>query len=233
MSGEFAAAVEPYSRTLRRLHLAIAIFVVALAVTGFMIYYRRPLGLQSLKLALVYVHAGVAYLFLIAFFVRIYLGFRGSDAVRFSHTLPRASDLRRILAFRRLKFAGRSPLSRMLAGLLFAAIFINALTGLVRAGTDVYFPPFGPFVQQYLAADGVRPAEVRPGDYSTIDAAKLKIVNRLKIPFGKIHIYGAFFIATLTLFHAIGAALTEWTAANDMKARGRARLMLFGPRSPR
>ncbi|MFZ5618362.1 MAG: cytochrome b/b6 domain-containing protein [Pseudomonadota bacterium] len=227
----------PYARSLRRLHLAIAILVSVLAVTGFMIYFRKPLGLQEFKLTLVFAHAIVAYVFLAILVARAYLGFRGAENVRFRHTLPRMNDLRQLFhlqgsARSRLKFAGRSPFSRAIAGILYATIAMNAATGLVRAGTDLYFPPFGPVIRGFVAADGVDPALVKPADKSRVDAARFGVVSKAKVPFGKIHIYGAFIIATIALFHATGVAATEWSAPNNPNARGRARLMLFGSRRP-
>jgi len=35
-----------------------------------------------------------------------------------------------------------------------------AVTGLVRAGTDIYFPPFGGWAQDYIAADQVPPSSL-------------------------------------------------------------------------
>jgi cytochrome b len=230
-----AGAVGPYGTALRRLHLAIACFVGALVITGFMIYFRKPLGLQTLKLTLVWTHASIAYAFLIVLGARVYIGIVGGEASRFRHVLARAADIKRILAGgasgrRGLKFAGRSPLSRTLATAIYAAIAANAATGLVRAGTDLYLPPFGPFVRAYVAADGVDPALLRPAARVGVDKERHGFIGKAKIPFGKAHIYGAFIIAAAALIHAGGVLMTEWSAPNDPRARGRARLMLFGPR---
>ena len=230
-----AGAGGPYGTALRRLHLAIACFIVALAITGFMIYFRKPLGLQALKLTLVWTHASIAYAFLIVLAARVYLGVAGGEASRFRHVLARAADIRRLFigsASGRsgLKFAGRSPLSRTLATIIYAAIAANAATGLVRAGTDLYLPPFGPIVRAYIAADGVDPANLRPAAREGADKERHGFVSRAKIPFGKAHIYGAFIIAATALIHACGVLMTEWFTPNDPRARGRARLMLFGPR---
>ncbi|NWG91946.1 MAG: cytochrome b/b6 domain-containing protein [Parvularculaceae bacterium] len=230
-----AGAGGPYGTALRRLHLAIACFIVALAITGFMIYFRKPLGLQALKLTLVWTHASIAYAFLFVLAARVYFGVAGGEANRFRHVLARADDIKRLFAAsasgrRGLKFAGRSPLSRTLATIIYATIAANAATGLVRAGTDLYLPPLGPFVRAYVAADGVDPAVLRPAARVGVDTERHGFISRAKIPFGKAHIYGAFVIAAAALIHAAGVVTTEWSAPNDRKARGRARLMLFGPR---
>lgn len=223
----------PYSATLRRLHLAIAVFVFALALTGFAINLREPLGLQGLKLTLVYIHATIAYGFLALLLFRITLGVMGADAVRLSHTLPRWRDVKRLGAAIRdgapMKFAGRSPLSRTLAGVIYLAFAVNATTGLVRAGTDVYFPPFGAAVRAYVAKEGVDPSMIKVGERDLVDSKKMKTVSRAKIPFGKIHIYGGYVILFAALAHLVGVIATEWSAPGNRKLRGRARLMLFGP----
>lgn len=228
----------PYSRTLRRLHLAMIVFVITLAATGLAIYFRKPLALQDFKLRLVYIHATTAYAFLIVLAMRFYLGLRGREADRWRHVFPRLQDLRRLAGVAprtgySLRFAGHSPLSRTIAGLLYLAFALNATTGIIRAGTDVYFPPLGPLVQRYVAHEGVAPSAITPGDDANVDRKRYAQVGRAKIPFGKVHIYGAFFIAGLALVHAVGAATTEWSAPNDRSARGRARIMLFGVRHRR
>lgn len=217
----------PYPRTLRRLHLAIAGLVVLLAITGLMIYFRGPLGLQPLKVTLIWTHALIAYAFLCILGVRVFFGLRASDPMHFRHTLPRVGH--HLSGRRRMKFAGRSTLSRAIAGVLYAAFAVNAATGIVRAGTDIYLPPLGPSIRAYVAAAGADPGDVRAGRKEHVDEVRFTRVSRAKIPFGVAHIYGAFTIMAVAMTHAIGVALTEWNAPNNRSVRGRARLMLLGP----
>lgn len=229
MSDQSAAG--PYTRGLRRFHLVLVILIIALAATGFSIYFRKPLGLQPHKLTLVYLHATIAYAFLALIGWRLWRGFRGPEPDRFRHVLPRRADLARLVRERRFKFAGRSPLSRTLAGALYLLFAANAATGVVRAGTDIYYWPFGPLVQAYVAKPGANPSDLTPRDKSAADERKLERISRAKIPFGKAHIYGAFLIAALAAAHAVGVMSTEWRAPFATGRRGRARLMLFGPRA--
>ena len=100
---------------------------------------------------------------------------------------------------------------------------------LPRAGTDLYFPPFGPLVLRYVAAEGEKPS-VEAVKSGKVNGARAKQIREFKAPVGKIHFYGGVFILFLASIHASGALVTEWSAPNDKSARGRARLMLFGPR---
>ena len=231
-----SGAAEPslYPLALRRLHLGIGLLVVGLALSGFSFYFRKPLGVQAFKLTLVYIHAFIAYCFLLVVALRIAVGVFGDRLERVSLAFPRKGDLAALFrighsAPRKRAFAGRSPLSRAISGALYAAFLVMAATGSVRLATDLYFPPFGGLVRNYLAPDGVPPSAIKPADPSLADKARYRLISRAKIPFGKVHIYTAFVIVILSGAHATGVSLTEWSAPGTSGRRGRARLMLFGP----
>lgn len=228
------AAVGPYSRRLRQLHLAIATLISLLALTGLMFYFRKPLGLADAKFTLMTVHSFIGYALVASVIWRIWLGIKGREPDRFSRVLTGPRNFKRLLAGgegsrSRFRFAGRSPLSRLIATVLYAAVMFNIGTGLIRAGTDLYFPPFGPLVLHYVTPAGEKPsiAAVKAGN---VDKAHAQRIREFKAPVGKIHFYGGLFILTLAAIHASGALVTEWSTPNDKSSRGRARLMLFGPR---
>lgn len=227
----------PYARMLRWLHLALALVVTALAITGLIFHYRKPLGIDNLKLSIMFVHAMIGYALLLVISLRVYFGVRGAEAMRFRHVLPRGKDFSKLFSLKptreRWKFAGRSPLSRVVAGLLLILITTNLVTGLVRAGTDLYLPPFGPFIQAHIAKDGVAPSMVKPGEGTYIDESRYAPIKRAKTPFGTAHYYVGLSIMAIALFHIIGVLSKEWSAPNDKRSRGRARLMLFGPEKGR
>jgi len=232
MQAENAAAC-PYGRRLRQLHLAIGSLITLLAVTGLIFYFRKSLGLADAKLLLMTVHSLIGYALVAAAAWRIWLGIKGPAEYRFSRIVAGPENLKRMFAkgdgrARGLRFAGRSPLSRVLATVLYAAMLFNIGTGLIRAGTDLYFPPFGPLVLHYVTPAGEKPsiAAVKEGN---VDKERADQVRKFKAPVGKIHFYVGLFIAAMAAVHAGGALATEWSAPNDKSVRGRARLMLFGP----
>lgn len=231
IAGEYA----PYGRTLRRLHLGFIIFTAVLATTGFMIYFREPLGVRALKLKLVYFHAITAYGLVALIVWRIVLFFRGASGERWRSVLVDSKSAGKLFGALSLRnrgafaFAGRSPLSRMIATVFYLALVSNMASGLIRAGTDIYYPPFGGFLKAYVAADGIEPGSIRRGSPDGVDKVKEARVKRAALLFGRIHIYGAFLIAGLAFFHAGGALATEWSVKNSPASRGRARIMLFGP----
>lgn len=227
----------PYDAAHRRVHLAMAIGIALLALSGLAFQFRKDLGLDDRKLDIMFVHATIGYGFFVAFVTRIFFGLKGPEPMRFRHVFPRGRDFKRLLASHndrtRLKFAGRAPLSRVIAGALFILIGANVVTGMTRAGTDLYFPPLGPFVQAYVARDGINPGRLKPGEGEFIEESRYRHIRKAKKPVGTAHNYGAWMIIGIALVHLIGVVSTEWSAPLDRTQRGRARLMLFGPRKAR
>ncbi len=227
------AATGPYSKRLRQLHLAIAILISSLALTGLVFRYRAPLGLAEAKLELMTAHSLIGYGLIASICWRVWLGFKGRESDRFVHVLAGRKSLKKLFSGgkenrSRLRFAGRSPLSRLIATVLYAAVALNIGTGLIRAGTDLYFPPFGPLVLQYVTLSGEKPS-VDALKAGKVDKARASRIREFKKPVAKIHFYGGLFILSFALLHASGALSTEWSSPNDKRSRGRARLMLFGP----
>ena len=48
-----------------------------------------------------------------------------------------------------------------------------AITGLVRAGTDIYYPPFGYIAAEYVAKPGTNPHTFVPYDNTNVDEEKM------------------------------------------------------------
>lgn len=53
--------------------------------------------------------------------------------------------------------------------MLFLLLLIQVVTGLVLAGTDLFWPPFGSLFAEWIAAPGVDPSTIQPGASDLID----------------------------------------------------------------
>jgi len=84
-----------------------------------------------------------------------------------------------------------------------------AVTGLVRAGTDIYFPPFGSWVQEYIAADQVPPSSLKPYDETQVDAKKFQAMKAFKSLFGKVHLYTAYTLLGMLLLHIAAVIVAD------------------------
>ncbi len=76
-----------------------------------------------------------------------------------------------------------------------------ALTGIIRAGTDIYYPPLGGSVQAYLANPGVVPESLIPYVSTGVDNEKMASIKAFKGPFGTIHTYSAYALMLMILLH--------------------------------
>jgi len=92
---------------------------------------------------------------------------------------------------------------------MLALLVVMAVTGLIRAGTDIYYPPFGAYVADYVAAPGTDPESLAPYDPTGVDAEKLDRLKAFKGPFGKVHIYTSYILMFIIVVHIAAVVLTE------------------------
>jgi cytochrome b len=92
---------------------------------------------------------------------------------------------------------------------LLALLITMSVTGLLRAGTDIYFPSFGGWVQDYLTADQVPPSSLKPYDETGVDPQKLKQLKAFKSPIGKVHLYTAFLSLGMLVVHIAAVIVTD------------------------
>lgn len=68
------------------------------------------------------------------------------------------------------QFVGHNPLARIGVSLLLLLLLVQLPTGLVIAGTDLFWPPFSHWFAQWVAAPGIEPSSVQTGVIISSDA---------------------------------------------------------------
>ncbi len=86
---------------------------------------------------------------------------------------------------------------------------VQLVTGLVIAGTDLFWPPFGHWFAQWVAAPGVDPASVRPGASDLIDKAAYQAMRAFRRPFVSVHEIAFYALVILIVLHLIAVVATE------------------------
>lgn len=199
----------------RLFHWINVLSVVALFFFGFLMLYKKELGIVSMeaKISLKSVHVIIGYVFVTNLAIRLIWAFAGNRYARWSAFLPRPSKIRHYLASLRGPrpevWAGHNPLGRLAVSTLYLFLLIMALTGLVRAGTDIYFPPFGAFAQDYVAADPTTASQIKPYDESLVDEQKYAQLKAFKSPFGDVHVFTAYALLALIVLHITAVIITE------------------------
>lgn len=199
----------------RLFHWVNFITVLLLILVGLVMLFKGDIGIVSLdaKVGLKTIHVLIGYVFVINLVIRIVWGFVGNRFARWSTGFPGAgfgAELKGYVASIKAgdpkQYMGHNPLGRLAVMVIFVALSVMAVTGLVRAGTDIYYPPFGSMAASYVAAEGVDPATLEPYVKIGVDGDKLKALGEIKRPFGEVHVYTAYFLMLMILLH-IGAVV--------------------------
>ena len=207
-----------WDATTRWIHWLNVVLVFLLALSGFLIMFRKELAIDSgeAKLALKALHAWIGYPLVATLTLRVVWGFVGNRYARWQALLPNRSsltalgpELRALVARRPHRYLGHAPASRVSGTLLLAAMLALAVTGLVRAGTDLYYPPIGFAVAAYVAKPGVDPGSLAPGEAQDVLPERQRRVNGLKAPFGQWHIWLSYVLLGLAAVHIAGVTLSE------------------------
>jgi cytochrome b len=209
-------AVYPvWDRTTRWFHWINFLCVIALAAVGLAILYEKELQLASdAKILLKTTHVWIGYVFVLNLCWRLVWACIGNPYARWAALLPvGAGYLRGLGVYLRATaggtpplYKGRSPASRLAATVLLAVLLVQATTGLVLAGTDVFMPPIGAFVAEWIAAPGVDPATLVPYAPDTYDQAAFEAMRNFRRPFVNVHLWNFYLLMVLAVVH-VGAVI--------------------------
>lgn len=203
----------------RWFHWVNVLTVFLMLLTGFLFHFRYALAIDSreAKMALMVLHVCIGYAFATNLLVRIVWGFIGNPFARWASVLPSKEtiralreDVRDLVASRPSTYLGRSPLGRIAVTLMFLLLLTQAGTGLLQAGTRIYYPPFGSVVAHFVAKPGVGGAEVSwRNEKETTDPGRLQDVRTVQTAAAVTHKYSAYLLMLLIGLHITGVVLTE------------------------
>jgi len=202
----------------RLFHWINVLCVLILSVLGLIMLNKGAIGISGREAAigLKTLHVLVGYVFAINLLVRLVWGFIGSRYSRWSSLLPGRNFKQELVAYNNSikagqpqTFIGHNPKGRLSVLLLLLLLTILMASGLIRAGTDIYYPPFGSFFASQVAAQGVPASDIKPYDKTGTDAEKLEKVQAFKGPVGDIHVYTAYVLWFFILLHLIAVIRAE------------------------
>ncbi len=215
MGNEQLKVYKAWDLPVRLFHWINFFAVVNLLFVGLIMMYKTELGISGneAKIALKQLHALIGYVFVVNLGWRIIWGFIGNKYARWRELAPSKSA---IYSYRESihegapqQFIGHNPLGKLAVIVILLTLTVLAVSGLIRAGTDVYYPPFGGLVSGYVAAENVDPATLIPYNSTGIDPQKAATLKTFKRPIGKIHVYAAYFLMFLILLHITAVVLEE------------------------
>jgi len=208
-----------WDRTQRIFHWINALAVLTLAAIGVMILNADALGIPNDPgmIALKTAHVYVGYVFAINLAWRLLWAFIGPANSRWSALLPWGKSFGpRLVAFvagllagRVPPYLGHTPLARLVLSAIVLLMIVQAATGLVLAGTDVYLPPLGNYFAEQVAADTHDPALVRPYAPDTVNADAYAAMRAFRAPVVATHEWTFFLLVTLIAVHVAAAVFAE------------------------
>lgn len=212
---ETVSVYQVWDKPVRIFHWINLVLITALMFVGLIMLFKSELGISGLaaKIKLKELHIVIGYLFVINLLIRLLWGFIGSGYAKLSHMWPSfksANDYRQALkAGQNPQYLGHNPLGKLAVSAIFALLIVLGATGLLRAGTDVFYPPFGAAVTEYIAADGVEPASLKPYDETGVNQQKVAQMKPYKSIIGKVHLYSAYLLMLVVLTHILGVIIAE------------------------
>lgn len=217
-----------WDRSVRVFHWINVLCVIGLMGVGLMILYSKNFGVSADgKILLKTIHAYIGYVFVLNLIWRLIWAFFGSKYSRWKAILPVGkgykSSLKTYVKGMKNKnppaYAGHNPLARLMVTLLFLLLSVQAITGLVLAGTDLYLPPFGHEIAEWVTGSGEdhsQLAELTPGSKDATDPEAYQAMREFRKPFITVHEYGFYVLAFAIFLHILGVVVTELKEKNGL-----------------
>lgn len=207
-----------WDKPVRWFHWINVLSIFSLIFVGLIMLYKTELGISGIepKIALKELHVIIGYIFVINLTFRLVWAFIGSPSARFSSLFPGKGYVASVKTYissiksgNPQQFIAHNPLGKLAIAVIFLLLSVMAVSGLIRAGTDIYYPPFGSSFAAYVAAPGVSAATILPYDTKGTDEKKMASLKAFKSPVGKIHLYTAYLLMFIIILHVTAVILTE------------------------
>jgi cytochrome b len=215
------STVKPYSAWnlhTRIFHWINFSCIVLLSLLGLIMLNKGSIGISGTEasIGLKTLHVLVGYVFALNLLIRIVAGFVGEPRSRWRALLPGKHFMRDLQRYnesvksgRPQTFVGHNPKGRVSVLVMLLLLAVMMTTGLIRAATDIYYPPFGTIAAAYVAEQGVSPAQIKPYDKTGTNAGRMEALQAFKRPVGAIHLYTAYVLWVLILVHLVAVIRTE------------------------
>jgi cytochrome b len=202
----------------RWFHWINVLCLIGLIAVGVVILNAKPLGVpDDGKILLKTVHVWIGYVFALNLFWRLVWAFVGGPLARWRAMLPGGQGYLRelrgysadLIAGRPRQYLGHNPLGRIAVTLLLLLLLVQAITGLVLAGTDLFYPPIGSLIAAWVAAPGTDPASLVPYARDMYDKSAYEAMRAFREPFITVHYYNFYLLVSLAVIHIVAVVVTE------------------------
>jgi len=189
--------------------------VLMLLFVGLVILNASSFGITNDgKVLLKTIHVWTGYGFVVNLLFRFYWGFTGNRFARWRQIIPGGQGyIASVLDYSSSFFKGRcqpylghNPIGRISVFVIMVLLFIQAITGLFLAGSDIFYPPLGRWIADWIAADGVDPNSLVPYATEMYDEEAYAAMRAIRSPILDTHLYSFYGLSVMICLH-IGAVI--------------------------
>lgn len=209
----------------RWFHWINLLCVLGLIAVGVAILNDSALGVTNDgKILLKTIHVSIGYAFALNLLWRLVWAFIGGPHARWRTILPGGrgylSEMGQYIAAARaghpMQYLAHNPLGRIAVTVLLLLLLTMAVTGLMLAGTDLFFPPIGRWIASWVAAPGVDPVTLVPYAPEMYDKTAYAAMRDFRAPIVRIHYYGFYALLAMVLLHILAVVVTELRAGGNL-----------------
>ena len=203
-----------WSGKIRFFHWINVIAISILIAIGVVILNAKIFGVSTDgKVLLKTIHVIVGYVFATNLIFRFIFAFIGKTYERWGKMLPFTkgftSELIEFTQHKKLIYKGHNPAGKLMVLALLSLLSVQMVSGLVIAGTDIYYPPFGHYFSQSIAVDKDNLDLIRPYSKENIDEVAYQAMRSFRKPFITAHVYSFYCLILLIPLHIIGVIVAE------------------------
>ena len=210
-----------WDKSVRIFHWINVACILGLIGVGLAIFYNKSLGVSvDGKILLKTIHVYIGYLFALNLGWRFIWFFLGSRHARLGAILPFGKKYTQSLQqfIKGIKsgdlpsYNGHNPLAKPMVTLLFILLSTQAVTGLILAGTDLYMPPIGHKIAQWVSISEQGNGEtviLKPGSKENIDKEAYQEMRAFRKPIITTHKYAFYTLIFAILLHIAGVIVAE------------------------
>jgi len=207
-----------WDRVVRVFHWVNLLTVLCLAGIGLALLNGKTLGLSTDgKLLLKTLHVWIGYVFAVNLLMRLVWACGDSPHASWRDLLPAGPAfwarfgryLQALQCGTSRPYMGHNPAGRLIISLLLALLLVQGFTGMILAGTEIYYPPLGGWIAHWVVAPGVDPAQLVPGDRTLVDAIAYADMRHFRESFVAIHEITFYMLVLTVPLHVIGVVLAE------------------------
>jgi Ni/Fe-hydrogenase 1 B-type cytochrome subunit len=202
----------------RWFHWVNALSVLGLIAFGLLILFAGDLGVSPAgKVALKAIHVWIGYVMTVNLIWRFVWAFLGNRYARWRAILPGGRGyltsveayVSAFLAGHPKRYLGHNPIGRLAVLVILLLLVVQAGTGLLLAGTDIFYPPLGRWVAAWIAAPNIDPSTLTPLARDLMDPKAYAAMRAFRAPFAELHEAGFYLLSAVVLAHVVAVVVTE------------------------